>query len=98
MHEFPLRLSAIEREILELLTVHGEMYGLALVDASSKLKRGTIYVTLGRMADKGLVDSRTVKVEHERGLPRRLFRLTGLGARVLQAVQLATSVLAEGLA
>lgn len=86
------RLSGVETEILRLLIGGGEMYGLELVDASGGLvKRGTVYVTLGRMAEKGWVTSRAVKLEHERGLPRRLFTVTGLGQRVYMATQTAAA-------
>lgn len=69
------RLSRRERLILELLAAGGEMAGLELVLASSKLGRGTVYVALRRLADRGLVDSRAV---NGRGaeLPQRLFRAT----------------------
>jgi hypothetical protein len=44
------RLSAKESLILDLLAHRGELYGLQLVAASrGRLKRGTVYVTLGRM-------------------------------------------------
>jgi DNA-binding CsgD family transcriptional regulator len=52
-------LSAKERIVLELLVSSGPKYGLQLVDESrGRLKRGTVYVTLGRMEQKGLVESR----------------------------------------
>jgi len=87
------RLSSVEAVILRLLVGGGEMYGLELVDVSEgAVKRGTVYVTLGRMADKGLVTSRAVKLDHERGLPRRLFKVTGLGERVLLATQTAEAL------
>jgi DNA-binding PadR family transcriptional regulator len=89
------RLSAVEAEILRLLVVNGEMYGLELVAASDALKAGTIYVTLGRMAEKGFVTSRSVKVKNERGLPRRLFKPTGLGERALHAFEVAGAVWRE---
>ena len=45
------RLSGTERLILDLLR-QGELFGLQLVDRSEgALKRGTVYVTLGRMQD-----------------------------------------------
>ena len=51
-----MRLPAAERAILFLLSNGGPSYGLQLVKASGgRLKRGGIYVTLGRMAAKGLV-------------------------------------------
>ncbi len=89
------RLSTIETEILHLLLAHGEMYGLELVSASPMLKRGTIYVTLGRMAEKGLVTSRRVKAKHEAGLPRRLFRASADAERVLRAWQVADTAFAK---
>lgn len=91
------RLSPIETEILRLLVAHGEMYGLELVSASDMLKRGSIYVTLGRMAEKGFVKSRAVKLDHERGLPRRLFAPTGLGQNVYRAWETAQALLLEAL-
>lgn len=82
----PARLSEKERLILDLLT-RGEQYGLQLVAASKgRLKRGTIYVTLGRMEDKGYVTSRTEDApEGAGGLPRRLYEATPYGLRVLKA-------------
>ena len=97
MTEIP-RLSPVEAEILQLLIVHREMYGLELVAASEVIKRGTVYVTLGRMAEKGFVESREVKLEHEPGLPRRVFQATGHGERVLRAWQAAQAILREALA
>ena len=92
---FP-RLSPKQAEILRLLVSQGEMYGLELVAASPELKAGTIYVTLARMEDRGLVVSRTEKVEGQKGLPRRLVTATGYGARVYAAWELARLSL-EGL-
>lgn len=87
MDDFP-RLSPKERLILELLINGraGELYGLEMVKASGgELKRGTVYVTLERMAEKGYVESREMKEEGQSGLPRRLFRVTGVGRRAYQA-------------
>jgi PadR family transcriptional regulator, regulatory protein PadR len=73
--------------ILELLIREKEMYGLQLVGASRKrLKRGTVYVTLGRMEEKGYVVSRVEGAPPEvGGLPRRIYQATPFGRRVLQA-------------
>ena len=92
------RLSPKEAIILQLLIAHGEMYGLELVNAApDKIKRGTVYVTLGRMADKGYVESRQMPGdEGTGGLPRRLFQATGHGTRVLHAWELAGSTFALG--
>jgi DNA-binding PadR family transcriptional regulator len=80
------RLSPTEHLILELLTDE-EMFGLQLVEQSKgALKRGTVYVTLGRMQDKGYVESRTEERQAGAiGLPRRLYKPTAYGLRVLKA-------------
>jgi PadR family transcriptional regulator PadR len=83
-------LSAKETLILELLGRTKGMYGLELVHASAgELKRGTVYVTLGRMEQKGLLASR-LESETPRlgGSPRRLYTATSLG-RELHAASLA---------
>ncbi len=92
------RLSRKERLILELLINCGEAYGLELVKtAPHDLKRGTVYVTLGRMADKGYVDSRQVKDPGDPGLPKRVFRPTGFGRRVFHAWEMARAIMAGGI-
>jgi DNA-binding PadR family transcriptional regulator len=81
--------------VLDLLE-SSERYGLELVDASGgRLKRGSIYVTLGRMEAKGFVVSR----QEERapaaiGLPRRLYRPTPYGLKVRDAYRLLREALA----
>lgn len=82
-----LTLSAKELLILELLERDGELYGLQLVaNSRRKLKRGTVYVTLGRMEDKGYLTSRLeTRPVDEGGMPRRLYQATALGRRVLAA-------------
>lgn len=95
MKELP-RLSSTETLIMELLAEHREMYGLEMVAAANgKLKRGTVYVTLNRMDEKGLVVSREVEGEG-RGPARCVYRLTGHGARVLAAWQMAGAAFASG--
>ena len=83
-----LTLSPKESLILELLVHQQEMYGLQLVAASRRrLKRGTVYVTLGRMEDKGYIASRQEDAPPEAGgLPRRLYQVTPLGRRLLAAL------------
>ena len=78
-----MRLAASEHLILNLLSARGPCYGLELVTASrGRLKRGGIYVTLGRMEDKGLVTS---SASGDDG--RRRYRPTGLGERALMAAR-----------
>ena len=80
------KLSPTERLILELLAGE-EMFGLQLVEQSQgALKRGTVYVTLGRMQDKGYVESWTEEqAPGAIGLPRRIYRPTAYGLRVREA-------------
>ena len=86
-------LSAKEALILELLLQDpcAGMYGLELVKQSGdRLKRGTVYVSLARMQDKGFIESRL----EERppgavGLPRPLYYPTGYGQKVFQAWEMA---------
>ena len=75
-----MKLPKSERVILKLLVGKGPCYGLELVDSSrGALKRGGVYVTLGRMEEKGLVKS----AAGESG--RRLYKPTALGERALAA-------------
>jgi PadR family transcriptional regulator PadR len=76
-----------ERLILELLVAAGPLYGLELVERSAgALKRGTVYVTLGRMETKGFVTSEQEAMPAGAiGLPRRRYRPTGRGERALRA-------------
>jgi PadR family transcriptional regulator, regulatory protein PadR len=90
MSDLP-RLSTTERIILQLLQDCGELFGLQMVERSGgSLKRGTVYVTLGRMQEKGYLESRQEPLpEGAIGLPRRLYRPTGHAMRVMAAWQAA---------
>jgi len=80
------RVSDKELLVLELLVSEGRLYGLELVSASrGALKRGTVYVTLGRMEEKGYIKSRQEGVPATGGLPRRVYEPTTLGRRVCDA-------------
>ena len=88
-------ISSTESHVLELLQ-GDERYGLELVEASGgRLKRGTVYVTLGRMERKGFVASRQeAQSPGAIGLPRRLYKATAYGSKVLEAYQLLREALA----
>jgi PadR family transcriptional regulator len=89
-------LSHKEALILDmLLSSARELYGLEMVDASNgELKRGTIYVTLQRMKEKGFIDSRQeARPAPEIGIARRLYSPTGHGQRVLACYKATRSVL-----
>lgn len=85
-HARVLTLSPKELLVLELLREH-ELYGLQLVASSNgRLKRGTVYVTLGRMEDKGYLTSTLESAPSGTGgLPRRIYTATPLGRRMLAA-------------
>jgi len=87
-----MRLARSEALILQLLADCDECYGLELVQASrGRLKRGGIYVTLGRMEEKGLVRSSGA----EGG--RRRYRVTALGARAHLAARIFAGQLKVGV-
>lgn len=86
-----------ERIVLELLE-GGDAYGLELVDRSGgELKRGTVYVTLGRLEEKGLVAAREdPDPSSHPGMPRRRYRLTAQGARQLLAERAHDAIVRTG--
>lgn len=98
-NSFP-KLSEKEFLILQMLINSGEMYGLEMIEASGgELKRGTIYVTLQRMTDKGYLASREEeRPKPEIGIPRRIYSVTGLGERAFRAQQAAISAFAQNYA
>ena len=85
-HPRVLTLSPKELLVLESLREQ-DLYGLQLVGASSgRLKRGTVYVTLGRMEEKGYITSRLEDAPPGvGGLPRRIYSATPLGRRMFAA-------------
>lgn len=98
MNEALPRFSATERLIVELLVEHDELFGLRMVELSEgRLKRGTVYVTLGRMHEKGYLESRQEALPPGAiGLPRRLYRPTGFAVRALAAWQAAERIYLTG--
>lgn len=86
-------LSAKEAVVLELLlaTPALQRYGLEMVaESNGKLGRGTIYVTLTRMEDKGYLISRPEEPDRPMsGIPRRLYKVTGYGQKVYEVWQMA---------
>ena len=77
-------LAETESVVLGLLIESDEMYGLQMVKASNgHLKRGTIYVTLARMIQKGYLTFRA-EAQSPLGMPRRFYQITAKGKRALQ--------------
>ena len=68
-----------EAAVLELLSGK-EMYGLEMVKSSDRLTRGSIYVILSRMEDKGLVCSRVTDVSGPFA-GRRIYSITVTGSQ-----------------
>jgi DNA-binding PadR family transcriptional regulator len=87
-------MSRTETLIMDLLRGR-ERYGLELVDSSDgALKRGSVYVILARMEEKGFVESRQEDREAAGGAPRRLYRATPYGRKVHSAMGLLHAALA----
>jgi len=81
-------MSDLEALVLDLLAAKAPTYGLDLVHASGgRLKRGSVYVTLGRMEQKGYVTS-LLDARPGEGPPRRLYEPTSLGLRALVAARI----------
>jgi len=65
------------------------MYGLELVKLSDgKLKRGSIYVELDRLEDKGFVKWKLKADYTHPGLPRPIYSITAHGERALAAAEM----------
>lgn len=79
-----------EAIVLEMLIKsHKELFGLEMVkESKGELKRGTIYVILQRMQEKGFIDSKPEpRPAPEIGIARRVYWPTGLGERMFAAYQ-----------
>lgn len=89
----PPLLSKSERNVIEQL-IERDKYGLELVAGSDGfLARSSVYVLLGRMEDKGLIEGREVAAPSgENGPPRRRYKTTGHGVRAFHAYAAALAV------
>lgn len=83
----PTRLSSTEHRILSLVDELGEAYGLQLFRyTKGEIKKGTVYVLLGRLSARGFVVSERVPLpEGEVGPSRVVYRVTEAGGRALKA-------------
>lgn len=80
-------ITGAEFSILKMLVDNGtkSMYGLELVDRSGgKLKKGSVYVLLSRLEEKGFVDGKK-EDPMEVAVPRKLYRITAPGRKVVRA-------------
>lgn len=97
----PVKLSAIDEDILTVL-ISRELYGLEILDQLNldrpinELKFGSLYPALNRLEKKGLVVWRWGdEVDESGGARRKYYKVTGLGARSLRAVQQYRASLAQ---
>jgi len=86
-----MNLITTREALLLAILSEGEKYGRAIRDecksrAEHALPLGSLYTTLGRMEDKGLIRSRSEESSAGRGGHRRTFyRITALGQKALSA-------------
>lgn len=97
-----MNISKTEALVLQQLVAAAgsELYGLEMVKAADgALKMGSVYVILGRLQDKGFVESRREELaqDSDRSVPRRLYQITGTGRRVYLAYEAAMAAYAQGL-
>ena len=87
------KLTEKEAYILTFLTAHRKGYGLEMVkNSGGLLKRGSVYVTLNRMQQKGYVKAGTEPTPpDEQGPPRRYYIATAKGAQALDSWNLLRS-------
>lgn len=89
----PVRISAIDEDLLTVLLGRKELYGLEILDQlnlnrPSELKFGSLYPALKRLEKKGLVNWKWGdEVEESGGARRKYYQITGLGAKTLRIVQ-----------
>jgi DNA-binding PadR family transcriptional regulator len=75
------------------------LYGLQMVEMSEgELARGTVYLTLHRLEDKGYITSEKERAQPGIAQPRRLYKATGLGERAFRAVAAARASLKQAFA
>lgn len=96
----PVRISAIDEDVLTSL-MGRELYGLEILDQlnlgrPSELRFGSLYPALNRLEKKGLVSWQWGdEVDASGGARRKYYKVTGLGARSLRAVQTYRASLAQ---
>lgn len=92
------RLTPQELLIMRLLLEEpGGLYGLEIVARSDeRVKRGSVYVLLDRLEDKGFVKSKCTRPpKTQGGLPRPVYRPTGEGSRIVAAYEVFEASLAR---
>ena len=89
--------------LLAALRLGEDAYGVALMReletvVGRRVSRGSVYVTLDRMEEKGWIQSRLSAARHERGgRPRRIVTVTADGVAQLRRSKEALQTLWEGV-
>ncbi|MGK7899452.1 MAG: PadR family transcriptional regulator [Xenococcus sp. (in: cyanobacteria)] len=93
----PVKLSAIDEDVLTVLKVQGEQYGLEILDCLNldrekilgiELGFGSLYPALNRLEKKGLIEWRWGdESEVSGGARRKYYKINALGLQSLDAVQ-----------
>jgi len=89
--------------VLHLTEQRQEAYGSALREeiaarTGRAVPRGSIYITLDRLEEKGLLASREAGASVARGnRPKRLFKVTAAGVRAVKASVTALALMQRGL-
>lgn len=93
----PTLLTSTEQKLLAMLVSLGEAHGLLLFrHAKGAFKKGTVYVLLGRLRERGFVTSRNVSLpEGEIGPSRVVYRVTEVGTLALKSWAAAEAVWLE---
>ena len=92
-----------ERVLLAIMALQPDGYGVSIQDhilrrTGQEYSIGSIYAALGRLEDKGFLESRQGEVTRERGGRAKLyFTVTAPGEATLKASLRATSLLQRGL-
>ena len=99
----PSRLGEVEQLVLlAVLRLEGDTYAVPIRDLIEShtgiaLARGSIYITLDRLEQKGLVESTMSEPTREPGgKSRRVFRIRPAGIAALRAARRAVDRLAAG--
>jgi PadR family transcriptional regulator, regulatory protein PadR len=99
----PNRLGEVEQLVLlAVLRLEGDAYAVPIRDlieahTGIALSRGSIYITLDRLEQKGLVESTMSEPTPEPGgKSRRVFRIRPVGIAALRAARRAVDRLAAG--
>ena len=88
--------------MLAVLRLAADAYGMEIRrEIAARTGRdasiGAVYSTLDRLESKGLVRSREIAPEGDKGRPRKQYRVTGQGARALALTHEAAARMWEGV-